>query len=508
MFLLINFAVLKRFIKAEMKQTSRLLFVLLTIMVLIATSCRKDDIINKDPNLKLEFSADSVIFDTVFTSIGSITKSLLVYNTHNKRVNISNISLAQGNQSMFRMNADGVASTAIYDLEIAPHDSLFIFLRVTIDPSNQNNPLVVEEDLIFETNGNEQTVKLVAWGQDAHFILADRKIGGFPKFKIVADSMETTVWTADKPYVVYGYALIDSYGTLIIEEGTKVHFHNNSGLWAFADGVLKVRGSLENPVIFQGDRLDPQYRDLPGQWDRIWLMEGRQGFNHEIDYAVIRNGFIGIQAESFLRPTSNQLNITNTVIENHTGMGLFSRLFAIDASNLVVANCGNYGIALTAGGAYRFLHTTVANFWQYSVRNAPALFYNNFFLDSLEQPISVPLSLDFGNGIIYGSNSEEIDYEIVEGADTHVLFDHCLVKTEKDLSESSRFIEPIVNENPLFRDYDAFDYRPDTLSPVIGKGKIDFSNLIPFDLHGISRHESPDLGAFQYVYIPEEEEKR
>ena len=150
-------------------------------------------------------------------------------------------------------------------MEIAPNDSLFVLLRATIDPANQNDPFVVDEDLIFLTNGNEQKVKLVAWGQDAHYILADTKIGNFPKFKIVADSLETTIWTADKPYVIYGYALINSYGTLQIEEGARIHFHNNSGLWAYVDGVLKVNGSAENPVVFQGDHLDPDYRNLPGQ---------------------------------------------------------------------------------------------------------------------------------------------------------------------------------------------------------------------------------------------------
>ncbi len=475
------------------------------LVFLIFSSCRKDDIISIDSSISLAFSGDSVVFDTVFTSLGTVTRKLMVYNKSNKRIKISSIQLQGGSQSVYRMNVDGIPGTTINDIEIAGNDSLYVLVRATIDPQNVNNPYIVEDDIVFLTNGNEQRVKLVAWGQDAIYIVADRQVGKFPKFKIIADSNQTVYWTAEKPYVVYGYALIDSYGTLIIEEGARIHFHDKSGLWAYVDGVLKVRGSLENPVIFQGDRLDKDYRNIPGQWDRIWLMEGRQGFNHEIDYAIIRNGFIGIQAESFLRATSNQLNISNTIIENHTGIGIYSRLFAIDAKNVVVANCGNYCVALTAGGAYRFMHTTLANNWGYSVRNTPSLFYNNFLLDSLDRPIPVSFNLEFGNSIIYGSNSEEIESELVSGADTTYLFDHCLVKTERNLANWPSFENSFKNEDPKFKDYAAFNYRPDTLSPVIGRGKISIANLIPFDLDGISRSGSPDIGAYQYVPDPDEE---
>lgn len=468
-------------------------------MIILVSACLKEDPISTDPNLRLEFSTDTVMFDTVFTSLGSITKPLMVYNNTSKRISIASISLLRGASSAFRMNVDGIPGLNVNNVEIAPRDSIFVFVKVTVNPQNENNPFVVEDELIFSFNGNEQQVKLVAWGQDANYILADQQVAGFPRFKIVADSNETVTWTAGKPYVIYGYALINSYGKLIIEEGTRVYFHNKSGLWAYVDGVLKVRGTKQNPVRFQGDRLDPDYRDIPGQWDRIWLMEGRQGHNHEIDYAIIRNGFIGLQVESFQRPTQNQLTITNTIIENHTGIGLFTRLFAVDAANLVVANCGNYGVALTGGGAYRFIHSTLANNWTLGVRNTPSLFFNNFLPDSLNRPFPIPLSVEWGNSIIYGSAEEEIGKELVGGADSTYLFDHCLLRTKRPTSNNANYISIIRNQDPKFKDYPKFDYRPDTLSPVIGKGKVDIGQTIPLDINGNSRLPLPDLGAYQFV---------
>ena len=489
-----------------MMKKSFLFLRLLPLIALIATlSCRKDDLISNDTSITLSFSTDSVVFDTVFTSIGTVTKRLMVYNSSNKRINISNIQLGLAEASVFRVNVDGVSGLNIDNIEVAAKDSVFILVKATIDPRDESNPYVVEDDLIFLTNGNQQKVKLVAWGQDANYIIADQVVGNFPKFRIVADSNETVYWTSEKPYVVYGYALINSYGTLIIEAGTKVHFHDKSGLWAYVDGVLKVQGTLENPVTFQGDRLDQEYKDIPGQWDRIWLMEGRAGFNHEIDHAIIRNGYIGLQVESFLRATSNQLTISNTVIENHSGYGFLGRYFAVDASNLVLANCGLFAAKIESGGAYSFRHCSIVNEWKFGVRNSPALYFHNAGLDADSNIVAVPLDIRLANTIIYGSSENEIERDLLAGADTNYVFDHCLLRLKDNWKNEAAFINCILNEDPLFRDYDAFNYEPDTLSPVIGKGKPEISAEIPFDLNGVSRLTSSDIGAFQYVPDPEEE---
>jgi hypothetical protein len=301
--------------------------------------------------------------------------------------------------------------------------------------------------------------------------------------------------------------LIDSYGELIIEEGARIHFHDKSGLWAFADGVLKVRGTMNNPVIFQGDRLDQAYRNIPGQWDRIWLMEGRQGFDHEIDYAIIRNGFIGLQLESFLRPTENKARIRNTIIENHTGMGIYATLFHLDAENLVVANTGSYTMALTGGGIYNFRHATIANNWSFSVRNSPVLLLGNYLVDQ-EVTVPLPLTFSIGNSIVHGSNPEEIFLDFVDGAETNFSFDHCNVRTQRNLLDWPQFINCTSNESPRYRDYQAFNFRPDTLSPVIGRGSPGIASLVPLDLDGVNRTASPDQGAYQFVPIEPEEKKQ
>ncbi len=470
---------------------------LFSVFLVWASSCKKD-ILSTDPSLKLSFANDSVIFDTVFTSLGSATHRLMVYNPSSSKVKISNISLADGTSSDFRINVDGESGASVEDIELAGGDSLFIFLRVTIDPTDVNNPFVVEDELQFLTNGNSQSVKLVAWGQNANYILADTYNTGFPPYKVVVDSLQTVHWTSEKPYVIYGYAVVDSYGKLIIDAGTKVYFHDKSGLLAYSDAVLKVEGTLENPVHFQGDRLEPEYSELPGQWDRIWLMESQPGEDHEIRNVIIENGFIGIQAESFLHVTSNKLILENVTIRNMNGIGIFSRIYNILGGNTVVANCGGYCMAFTGGGNYSFIQTTVADYWEYGIRKNPALFLNNFLLDSLDNPIPIPMYFNMGNSIVYGYNDDEFGTEMVAGADSAYFFDHALIKTTRDVGDANLFESVIVNEDPLFFNAEENDYRLDTLSPAIDKGSEAISAQIPNDILGNPRGTSPDLGAYEF----------
>ena len=467
--------------------------------LLFTVSCRKEEAISNNSSLKLSFSADSVIFDTVFTSIGSATKQLRVYNTSNNKIKISSLSLGNADQSAYRINVDGEAGSSFSDIEISGGDSIYIFVRVTIDPQNNNNPYVVEDDIHFLTNGNEQSIKLVAWGQDANYILADTYITGLPPFKIVADSLETVHWTNQKPYVIYGFAVINSYGKLIIEEGTRVYFHDGGGLWAYVDGVLNVAGTVENPVSFQGDRLEQDYQNIPGQWDRIWLMEGRVGYDHIIENATIRNGFIGIQAESFTRLTENKVKLHNVIIENMNGIGIFSRIFNIVASNTVVSNCGGYNLALTGGGYYSFVQSTIAGYWPFSVRNTPAMYINNYLLDTLDNPIPIAFNLNFDNSILYGYNKDEFETDMDGGADSLYFFKNCILKTALNLSNDEIYSNVLKNEDPLFVNYSENDYRIDSLSPAVGRADVAIASTVPKDILDNSRLPLPDIGAYQFI---------
>ena len=479
----------------------RALLYLVGMVLLVFASCKKETQPNPDSNLKLSFSADTVLFDTVFTSLGSATHQLRIYNRNNDDLKISTIRLTGGASSPFRINLDGENALEFYDKIIPANDSLFSFLRVTINPNDLNTPFVVEDELEFVTNGNTQTIKLLAWGQNAIYIVGDKVSGAIQgKYKIVADSLQTTVWTSELPYVIYGYALINSYGTLRIEAGTKVYCHQGSGILSWSDGQLVIDGTAENPVVIQGDRLEPYYKDTPGQWDQIMLLDGRAGADHRISHAVIRNGFIGVNCQSALKVTECALRIDNTVIENQSGYGLYSILYPVEAKNFTIANCGTANV-FAFGGDYRFVHGTIANYWNGNEHsNNIAMQVLNYALDENHEPFYYPSHFELDNCIVYGRQKDEFMTQFGPDADSTFLFDHCLVKTEKFANAMAGFSHCLFNLEPYFADYQRNDLHIDSIaSPVIGTGNPLFGNEMPYDLDGVSRIGAPDMGAYQFV---------
>lgn len=483
---------------------SSIFFIPGIFILLLYSSCRKDDGIDDNPSVKLSFSTDSIVFDTIFATVGSVTKYLKVYNNHDKRISISTVRLEGGSSSFYRINVDGQPATQVSDVEIAADDSIFVFIRVTIDPNDILTPFVVSDRIMFETNTNIQDIDLVSWGQNAYYHIADTKVPGLPKYKIIAHTGESITWKNDKPHLVYGYAVVDSLGSLTLEEGTSVHFHNGSGLWVYRYGNIQVDGTEGQPVTFQGDRLENYYRDIPGQWDRIWINEGST--DNKINYAIIRNGFIGLQAETFnlQNPTAGHVLLTNTIIENMTGVGILSRFYAITGINNLINNCGQYGLALTWGGQYDFRQCTFANYWDESIRQTENLAMNNYTEDNNGNLIVFEMNAYFGNCINYGRLEEEMIIDKESSAPFNYTFENCLLRTTLDISDPLIYPGSFKNQDPKFVNILKFDYHLDTLSPAIGTGNQNVINSSPYpdiifkDLDGNSRTD-PDLGAYQYT---------
>ena len=480
---------------------------IILIFILLAfafSACKKEHQISGDPNLKLSFSADTVMFDTVFTSLGSATHQLRIFNKSDNDLNISSIRLAGGESSPYRFNLDGENGVEFYDKVIPAGDSLFSFLRVTINPNDLNSPFVVEDELEFVTNGNTQTIKLLAWGQNAHYIVADKvvNIGGEPyHYHIVADSLETTIWTSELPYVIYGYALINSYGTLKIEKGTQIYCHQGGGILSWSDGQLIIDGTADEPVVVQGDRLEAFYNDTPGQWEQILMMDGRAGADHRISHAIIRNGTIGINCQSVLKATECALRIDNTIVENQSGYGLFSILYAVEAKNFVIANCG-FANFWAFGGDYRFVQGTIANYWNANEhnKNENAISVTNYAIGGNSGPVYYPFRMEMDNCIVYGKQKDEFKATFGPDADSLYSFDHCLIKSEKYNGTMPGFNHCLFNLEPCFANAMKPDCHLDSIaSPAIGTGNPLFGNEVPYDLDGVSRMGAPDMGAYQYV---------
>ncbi len=454
-------------------------------LFIIIVSCKKENFYTGN-DAKLKFSIDTLQFDTVFTTIGSATRYFIVYNIQNKPIKISSIRLAKGNQSFFRMNVNGISTKEIKNVEVEAKDSLFIFVEVKIDPTNQNNPVVIQDSIEFHLNGNMQDIDLVAFGQDVHLINA----------QIIS---EHTTWIADKPYLIYNSMLVDSNVTLTIEAGATLYFHHKSRM--YIKGTLIANGSLQSPIIFRGDRLESWYQKIPGQWDGIYFVMGSK--DNVMNYCEVRNAIIGIQADTLASLTQPTLTISNSKILNMNVAGIFAQGSTIKAWNCIIANCGQFAIALTIGGSYEFYHCTIYNTWYYTNRQTPSVWLNNYYQDIYGNIQVRPLEkATFANCIIYGNRETEIIIDKFPSSPVFAYeFRNCLIKAGNDLNTQNQtnWINIYKNEQPKFIDASNEKFELDSLSFCIDKGDLFIGTQYPWDYKGNSRisDAKPDLGAIE-----------
>ena len=123
-----------------MKATTFALILLSILTGTFLTSCIDDDF-TTNPSHVLAFSTDTVAFDTVFTTIGTSTRSFRIYNRNKKSLNISSIKLADAEHSGFHINVDGMSGDNFTNVEIRGKDSLYVFVEANIDRlCNQRRP--------------------------------------------------------------------------------------------------------------------------------------------------------------------------------------------------------------------------------------------------------------------------------------------------------------------------------------------------------------------------------
>jgi hypothetical protein len=446
------------------------------------TSCRKETYI-ESPDARISVSLDTLRFDTVFTTTGSITGLVKVFNDNDQKLKLSYIRMAGGQSSYFRMNADGTEAQEVRDLDILAKDSLYIFISVTINPNASKLPFLVQDSVLIGYNGNEQKIQLEAYGQNAYFIR-----NGLVK--------TNTRFGNDLPYVILGGLLVDTNAILTIDKGARMYFHADAPL--VIDGTLEVTGTKKDSVLFTGDRLDEGYRDLPASWPGIYFRSSSK--NNSLQYAVIKNAYQGLVADQPSLNANPKLTLRECIIDNIYDAGIYGIRTSIRASNCLVSNCG-LNLLLVSGGDYQFTHCTVASYSNiYVLHKKPVLFLNNW--DSSQTGIrTYPLVANFTNNIFWGDNGTVEDEVFVSKRGSNpfnVLFSNNLYKAIQDPAFST-LTANLKNLDPLFDSVNTgnrfFNFRLQTKpSPAINKG---IPAGIPTDLDGKNRDSQPDMGAYE-----------
>jgi hypothetical protein len=447
-------------------------FIFSAFLLLVFSSCKKNsDKVTNDPQAKLSFSQNEITFDTIFTSVGSITQRLWVYNDNSHAVNISRIQLARFHKSSYTLTINGMETLETSDFELRGKDSLLILVKVLIDPQNLSLPYLVDDSIVFTTNGNIQDVDLMAYGQDANFL--------------TNTTVCTTTWTDTKPYVINGTVTVTAGCILTIDLGTRVRFHKDAKL--VVAGTLITQGTKDSIVTFAHDNLSNYYDEVPGQWGGI-IFKGSSTNNHLV-YTEIKNATNGIVMKETPvdGDTIAELKIENTVVKNCSGNGIMVTNTDFYAVNSLINNCVGYLFKASSGGNYYFDFCTLANFSYDFFREAPILRLSN-----QDVSISNPLLAGFRNTTLWGDKTEEVELHDNGSSGFSFNADYSIFKTNNSTIPTNN---NLFNSDPLFTSEYNKKFTLKTGSPAIDSG-ITLPSITD-DLVGTTRDANPDRGCYE-----------
>lgn len=420
-----------------MKRAFPLIYLFTFYFLLTLISCKKETFITSQ-FARLNVTTDTLKYDTVFTSTGSITKSFKIINDNNQKLRLSKVKLMGGPSSAFKMNVNGTATTELNDLVLESNDSLYVFVSVTINPNAANLPFIVSDSILINYNGNSRFVQLQAYGQNANF-LNNRVISG------------NVVWTNNLPYVILGSIRVDTAATLTIQAGCRIFSHADAPF--IVDGTLVINGTQPAPVVFTGDRLDEYYKDLPASWPGIYFRGSSK--NNVLTYAFVKNAYQAIVVEKPSVNANPKLILKQSIVDNAYDAGILAVNSSLSADNSLISNCGS-NIVISYGGNYSFVHCTVAAFSNSFISHKnPVLAVSNAITQG-GTTITADLSAIFRNSIFWGSDGVVNNEVLVnkQGANPFsVLFEKNIYRLQNDPANST-LTGNLKNQDPSFDSID------------------------------------------------------
>lgn len=454
------------------------------LFTILLVACKKESFITS-PEAKVDLSADTLKFDTLFTTTGSTSRFFKIRNDNNQKLRISSVKLMGGNSSFFKINVDGFIGPEVKNLELEANDSLYVYVTVSVNQNSNTIPFIIKDSLQVNYNGKTKWIQLEAWGKNARF-LRNKKIAG------------NEIWTNELPYVILERLTIEPTGTLTIQKGCQIYVHADAPV--LVNGSLVINGEKydSTKVVFQGDRLDEPYKNFPGSWPGIYFSNTSK--NNVLNFAVLKDAYQAIATEGLSINANPKVVLNECFIDNAYDAGIIAVNSSVSARNCLISNCGK-NLFLVKGGDYQFTHCTVASYSNsYIFHRSQVLLISNF-INQNNLPITAGLNAVFRNCIFWGENGI-VDDEVIVSKSGNTVFNVNFVnnlwkvKTAPANITSSQIIN---NQDPLFDSSNSskkyYNFRLKTGSPAINKGVV---AGVTIDLDGKPRPIGlPDLGCYE-----------
>ncbi|MCR5077547.1 MAG: right-handed parallel beta-helix repeat-containing protein [Prevotella sp.] len=471
---------------------------LLTAVIMMA-SCSDDDTFTTSKSNLLTFTADTLRLDTTFSNVPTPTKDFWVYNHSGDGLRLTNVRLAQGNQTDFRVNVDGIELNAANgyqasNLEVRNKDSIRVFVEMTSPRNNGTEPEEITDYLIFTLeSGMQQKVCLSVFSWDAQLLKG-------------LEIKENTILTGTRPIVLQDTLRVDAGVTLTLPAGTTLYFSDKAAI--DVHGTLHCEGTAEQPVTLRGDRLDWMFDYLPydrisGQWQGIRFRKGSYG--NILTHTDLHSAYNGIVCDADTT-TSQKLILANSTVHNCQGYGLQATNCAIDAYNTQFSNtlmdCASF-----TGGKVTLTHCTLAQFYPFDSKRGAALSFGNH-IGQREYPLQ---AFNVTNTLVTGYADDQLMGDNGKEMTANYQFDHCILRTSKPKDESllAHFTD-VTWENTKdhpdggdkqFANVDAdkqyYDLHLGKKSPAVNTGTSLTDSRFATDHDGKQRDATPDIGCFE-----------
>lgn len=518
-------------------------FLLALLSIILWSSCRTDfDTVTSPGNL--EFSKDTVFFDTLFTRVKSSTQQFKVYNRSDDDITIPAISLERGVNSRYQLNVDGLPLTGstitsstgkeFTNIDILAKDSIFVFAELLVDVDT--DLLDIDESyndkILFTGINGTQEVNLISRVNDAFFIFQEEtdeeksfettsrndqgEFISITGYDLEGDELNMT---NEKAYVIYGNAIVPAGETLTVDAGARIHFHEDSGLFVEAGANIIINGTESteedpflNEVIIESDRIAEDFDNLPGQWGFIWIQEGSTG--NSITNTTIKNASLGILIDGTGDEVSPSLTLKNVQIYNSQSAGIQANATYIEAENLVINQSGQASLNIEQGGTYTFNHSTLVNYFSFGFRSLTAVNLSNTIRTD-SNVANTNLNATFTNCIITGNNQTELTLRESDDADFTFKFENCLIFATESLNDGADslynfdnpalYLDCIFNEDPMFKNTGLNQLQINEESAANGIAKM---STLATDITGKLRDATaPDTGAYESSLFEEELEE-
>ena len=338
-------------------------------------ACDDYDSFTTDRSATLQFSSDTIRFDTLLATVPSSTQTLAIYNRGDRGVRIIEAWLEGGASSPFRLNIDGQdmsrsAANRVGDFDIFRRDSIIVRAEVTLPEFTTDDPCEVTDALVLRLeSGVEQRVPLVVVGRNAYFLKA-------------RTLLSDTTFTPRRPIVIYDSLVVAKGATLTLTPGTQLLFHDEASLCV--QGCLVADGTVEQPVVMRTDRTDHifdylPYDRLPGRWGGVHLYPNSH--DNRLTGIDLHGSSYGILIDAPAEGVEHSLTLAGSRLHNIKGNGLDATDAFIEVYNTEISNTLGHCVTLLGGNA-TFTYCTLAQFYSLSLLRGNALDINAFGTDS------------------------------------------------------------------------------------------------------------------------------